>query len=498
VVDQQGRPLRVYHGTRSSVDFEEFSTDGVVTTETGEPLSSGSGWDPGAFMGAHFAVDPKVADMFAMGKGWTQTRYEGDEEKPRVIPVYLRIINPKDFGSEKNMLQFIYQGKIGGYEEELLQSAMIADGISPEDEESSTQKADEWYQEYDTDTTFRQGQNEWLFERMHPEEGEEEMLKDAAYDLAMQARTKLQAAGHDGIRYKNLVEGGVAWIAFEPNQIKSAFAQQYDPQKAEFTAALKKAFFVSKRGYAGYNTLENALYEVEGDLPKVEAILAQHGAEMALAYNGGRLYEVGGAVVAVDDDGTFTMWSDVRDLLFDYNAEKFLPDSEEKFNKEFWAYPSTLYHGTDENKVETILQQGLLSMNETRGLSNRSTGAAVFTSTDWDESSYYYDTVLEIDTEAMKRELPPSSLPFAGRESDIAEGEAREYLAHALGDDDYHYDYEQGMSPNTVILYGAVPPKYIKVAKGDTGVTASQKTASITNHKIPPELAEWLLVNSGS
>jgi len=475
VVDQQGRPLRAF-GARSSVDFEEFSTDGVVTTETGEPLSSGSGWDPSAFMGAHFAVDPKVADMFAMGKGWTQTRYEGNEEKPRVIPVYLRITNPKDFGSEKNMLQFIYQGKIGGYEEELLQSAMIADGISPEDEEGSPQKADEWYREYDTDTAFRQGQNEWLFERMHPEEGEEEMLKDAAYDLAMQARAKLQAAGHDGIRYKNLVEGGVAWIAFEPNQIKSAIAQQYDPQRAEFTAALKKAFFVSKRGYAGYNTLENALYEVEGDLPKVEAILAQHGAEMALAYNGGKFYEVGGAVVAVDDDGTFTMWSDVRDLLFDYNAEKFLPDSEEKFNKEFWAYPSTLYHGTDEDKVETILQQGLLPMDETRGLSNRSTGAAVFTSTDWDESGYY-DTVLEIDTEAMKRELPPSSLPFAGKETDIAEGETREYLAHVLGDDDYHYDYEQGMSPNTVILHGAVPPKYIKVAKpGEIGCTVIRKS----------------------
>jgi hypothetical protein len=212
--------------------------------------------------------------------------------------------------------------------------------------------------------------------------------------------------------------------------------------------------------------LEEALTAVEGDLAQVQAVLAQTNADLALEYTGGKIYTVGDAVVAVTDDGTVTTWDDANEFLNGYNTEQYLPyDPDEQFNKDFWDSPSDLYHGTAAESVEAIMQNGLSPMNKTRGMSNRSTGSAIFTSTEWDEANYFYDTVLKIDTAAMKAELPLASLPIVGRESDIVEGEGKESLAHALGAEDYNYDYEQGISHSTVILYGSVAPKYLEVVK---------------------------------
>src|SRR5271166_6235655 len=166
----------------------------------GQPMSSGSGADPTAYMGAHFAVEPQIASQFATpARGrWQSTRYEGEKEMPRVLKVYLRITNPKDFGDEHNLRQFINQGKVSG---DALDIAMESDGI----------------RQY-----------------------ESEEAEEAAQELASQARGRLETAGHDGIHYKNVVEGGTAWIAFAPNQIKSAWAQEFNAQKPQFTAAWTK------------------------------------------------------------------------------------------------------------------------------------------------------------------------------------------------------------------------------------------------------------------
>jgi hypothetical protein len=238
---------------------------------------------------------------------------------------------------------------------------------------------------------------------------------------------------------------------------------------------------------SNYDQLEEALTAVEGDLAQVQAVLAQNHAQPAIEYNGGKLYTVGEAVVDVTDKGIVTTWQDANDFLNGYNTEQYLPfDPDEQFNKDFWQHPSELYHGTLQGRLDSIMKGGLNPRNETRGMSNRGTPSAVFTSTDWDEANHYYETVLKIDTEAMKAELPPTSLPFAGRESDIVEGEGKETLAHALGYEDYSYDFEQGMSPNTVILYGAIPPKYLSVAKEDTNPSKRWHLGSKTAVRIPP------------
>src|SRR5271170_4901116 len=247
VVDKAGNPMPVYHGTRSSVDFDTFAVDGPPQAEDsheGETTSSGSGADPTAFMGAHFAEETNVANQFAQGQGWTKSRYEGENEAPRVIQVYLRITNPKDFGSEHNLRSFIYEGKIT--DDEVLgigcRSETEYNPWEGDDDETGevTKKIEEYYQKYDNDQAFRAGQNEFLLEHYRPMDMEEEYLRNAAYELAMNARMRLEQAGHDGVRYKNVVEGGHAWIAFAANQIKSAYSQ-FDPSDQRFTASAKTA-----------------------------------------------------------------------------------------------------------------------------------------------------------------------------------------------------------------------------------------------------------------
>jgi hypothetical protein len=78
VVDGDGLPLVVYHGTPAS-DFYEFR-HGV-----GEETDSGY-----AGKGFYFTNDEKLAEWYAKGKGFHARR----TKKPRVISAYLRIERP--------------------------------------------------------------------------------------------------------------------------------------------------------------------------------------------------------------------------------------------------------------------------------------------------------------------------------------------------------------------------------------------------------------------
>ena len=52
---------------------------------------------------------------------------------------------------------------------------------------------------------------------------------------------------------------------------------------------------------------------------------------------------------------------------------------------------------------------------------------------------------------------------LVGKEEPIEEAEAREALANKLGIDNYYAEYEQGLDPGTIIFYGNIPPKYLRV-----------------------------------
>jgi len=133
------------------------------------------------------------------------------------------------------------------------------------------------------------------------------------------------------------------------------------------------------------------------------------------------------------------------------------------FNKEFWEEIDNdffVYHGTSEERVDDILKNGLQPRDETRGIANRGTGAGVFTSSESETPQSYYDIVLEINIGLMKRD---GYMPNVSMEEPLQEAIAEEALASLIGIKDYYAEREQGLDEGTIIFYGGIPPKYIKV-----------------------------------
>ena len=124
-----------------------------------------------------------------------------------------------------------------------------------------------------------------------------------------------------------------------------------------------------------------------------------------------------------------------------------------------------LYHATDADNVESILASGLATASETRGLANRWVGAAVYTSFDPYRIDAYGDTVLEIDTNAMRRDgvHPPLDI-----EPSVREYEEATSVAYAVGAEDYLIDMaDDSEDYDTVVIFGAIPPQYIRVLLDD-------------------------------
>lgn len=134
--------------------------------------------------------------------------------------------------------------------------------------------------------------------------------------------------------------------------------------------------------------------------------------------------------------------------------------SDDRFNKEFWQYPVPLYHGT-KNMIK-VLKMGLEPRYETRGISNRSTGATIFATTEPDETeSYAQDGIVVINTDAMKKD---GYMPFVSQEEPLQDSDQISAIAHKIGveyypDEQYSSD---GLSLNTVIIHGKVEPKYLR------------------------------------
>lgn len=169
---------------------------------------------------------------------------------------------------------------------------------------------------------------------------------------------------------------------------------------------------------------------------------------------------VGERVFAVDVDGNVRV-DTPEDILGAWELEASdyinLPDE----FADFWSYPPTLYHATDSDNTDSILKYGLAPESDSRGLTNRGVGDAVFTTTNEDlaKSGTYGDAVFEIHTRAMARD---GYKPEVGGEPDVLEWEAKRSLAWAFGVDDYPADGPEN-DPETVIVYGHIPSKYLRL-----------------------------------
>jgi hypothetical protein len=174
-------------------------------------------------------------------------------------------------------------------------------------------------------------------------------------------------------------------------------------------------------------------------------------------------------VIEQEDSGEFdvtelTRW--FENISFNNRIYDYLElDLEEQANKEFWDFPPVLYHGTDEQGKLEILKNGLMPQNKTRGITNRSIGAAVFTSTELEAVDSYVGTngaVFAINTRQMKKD---GYMPTVSMETLNEEEEYKSILANKLG---FYYEKEEepGMEDTTVIFTSPIPLKYLEMIEG--------------------------------
>lgn len=150
--------------------------------------------------------------------------------------------------------------------------------------------------------------------------------------------------------------------------------------------------------------------------------------------------------------------------IFDHDLYNYVEYAD--FEQNFWKDVrdgSVLYHATDPEYKEDILKHGLKMMSKTRSMSNRSMGSAVFTSDDPELISSYGSLIFQINVGQMKKD---GYMPTVSMEEPLEDAKARDSLSWKLGIQDYNavseYDWE-GLSENTVAIYGNIPPKYLKV-----------------------------------
>lgn len=138
------------------------------------------------------------------------------------------------------------------------------------------------------------------------------------------------------------------------------------------------------------------------------------------------------------------------------------------FNKLFWEYPRPLYHCTQEEYLPLIQTKGLTRQSKTRGINNRSVGAAIFTTQEGDEveslRQSYGPVVIVINTEEMKKD---GFMPVVQHEPEVEEAMELAFIFHKLGQEDVELsrfiDSSGGISEYTVIIHDNIPPKYLKV-----------------------------------
>ena len=134
----------------------------------------------------------------------------------RVYPVHLRVTKPY-VTTESKLHDWMLRQGYGHYD---VDTALIH-----HDDENGA--------EYDKSPAFRKKVNQYALE-----------IADAsdpsfAQEMAAKLRDHLISKGHDGIKYKNEVEGGTSWVAFKPEQIKSAIGNRgtYDPNDPDIGKA---------------------------------------------------------------------------------------------------------------------------------------------------------------------------------------------------------------------------------------------------------------------
>ena len=200
---------------------------------------------------------------------------------------------------------------------------------------------------------------------------------------------------------------------------------------------------------------------VESDLNDVPSILQKFGLQWnkiqflkheVIVVNDHELFVIDPKRLAVDPADQW-IWSISDWSLTNYIAP---PD----FNDQFWERPQILYHGTTAAKIHEIQIKGLEPRADTRGINNRLTPPAVFANESPSGTESYGEIIIVIDTPKMKQD---GRTPAVSRESGIEENSIREAIAHKIGLENFQAEIEAGVDPETVVVFGTIPPQYLSV-----------------------------------
>ncbi|CAB4155935.1 hypothetical protein UFOVP1301_48 [uncultured Caudovirales phage] len=216
VLNKDKSPKVFYHGTTVPDDFSEFSLGQPNYTEEEHGESYRRIYthnDPTTYLGSHFAEEPEVANKFARGLyGEAKDAKEGN----RVIPVHLNIKKPL-VTTESNMISSMLRHPY--------------DHPDVEQQFNNDEDAERYYHPDEID--YRISKNKMALKLATEDDS------SFAEQMAEKYKNRLIENGYDGVKYKNEVEGGNSWIAFHPNQIKSAVGNRgtFDPNEPDITKA---------------------------------------------------------------------------------------------------------------------------------------------------------------------------------------------------------------------------------------------------------------------
>lgn len=200
VVDFDGKPMVMYHGTSQSQNGEAFDSFDTYASNYG--LMG---------MGGYFTADPEVANSYtSKGKGTT----------PTVYPVYLSIKNPIDMDAKADSAAWKRQ----------------FDGIEDYHEEGDTNEA--WYR----------AAEDMITDQEAPKWEGAEIMQDGLRSMGFDGITHMGGGRvqKDGVKHR-------VYVAFDPEQIKSATGNngQFDASNADIrfsrSATLQRATDILSR-----------------------------------------------------------------------------------------------------------------------------------------------------------------------------------------------------------------------------------------------------------
>lgn len=162
-----------------------------------------------------------------------------------------------------------------------------------------------------------------------------------------------------------------------------------------------------------------------------------------------------------------TYYSDIETFIYNLSDDDILEMYDydfEKWSEDFWNSISSdyeVYHATTEENWETIKDEGIEASNKTRGISNRNTGSAVFVTTNPDElmQGFYGDVHIDIRLGKMKED---GYTPMVSEEKPWVVAELKRSLGAVFDIEIEDLDSSDGISPDTLVIFGDIPPKYIE------------------------------------